>query len=245
LSPRSRPKPTWQQGEIEAQCYDAGLHVLVGTDEAGRGPLAGPVYAAAVCLPIEHGLDGLDDSKKISESRRDTLFEEIQRVALAFAVVDVSAATIDRVNILQASLGGMYHAVQSVRGVLAQAELTLDRVLVDGNQALPGPWRAQSVVKGDQRSWNIAAASILAKVLRDRVMVSLDTDFPDYGFAKHKGYPTKAHRAAIATHGPCAVHRRSFRGVREFCDSIPPSQPPRGLSDVDVTVVLSGSRHGY
>lgn len=181
---------------------------LAGVDEAGRGPLAGPVVVAAVVLDPARTIPGLGDSKQLTEARREALFPVIQAEAADWRIEIVDAAEIDRLNILGATLAGMRRAVAGLRTVPARA-------LVDGNRVPPGlPCPAEAVVKGDAKVAAIAAASILAKVARDRLMVALDADWPAYGFALHKGYPTPEHLAALAAHGPCPAHRRSFAPVR-------------------------------
>jgi len=198
-------------GEVEAWAQRQGFAHLIGLDEAGRGPLAGPVVCAACALPPSCPLEGLDDSKRLSEKARERLFEPIKTHAIAWSVVAVEADEIDRLNILRASLEGMHRAWQAV--VDAHPDLQQALVLVDGNQRAPLPSEVDQrpIVKGDARSMNIAAASILAKVTRDRMMVTHHAQWPVYGFAQHKGYPTRQHQEAIATHGPCPIHRRSFR----------------------------------
>ncbi|WP_334132758.1 ribonuclease HII [Silanimonas lenta] len=184
---------------------------LAGVDEAGRGPLAGPVVVAAVVLDPARRIDGLCDSKRLTEAAREALFPEIQARARAFAIVAVEAEEIDRLNILRATLEGMRRAV----AMLAPAP---ERVLVDGNRLPPGlPLPAEAVVKGDARVAAISAASILAKVARDRRMREAEALHPGYGFALHKGYPTPAHLEALQRLGPCPLHRRSFAPVRECC----------------------------
>ena len=180
-----------------------------GVDEAGRGPLVGSVVAAAVILDPENPIEGLNDSKKLSEKKREKLFAEIQEKALAWAVAEASAAEIDELNILQASLLAMRRAVEKL-GVQPE------HVLVDGNKIPQGlSVSCDAVVGGDAIHPEISAASILAKVSRDREMAELDRQHPQFGFAKHKGYPTKAHFEAIAEHGVIAEHRRSFGPVRK------------------------------
>ena len=186
--------------------------LIAGVDEVGRGPLAGPVVAAAVLLDPNAVPDGLDDSKKLTAARREALNDEIFRAARACAVVALPAPLIDRMNILAASLHAMARAVHA----LAVAP---ERVLVDGNARPPGlAYRSDPIVGGDALSVSIAAASILAKVARDRMMERADVRWPAYGFAGHKGYPTKAHRKALEAHGPCSLHRRSFGTVRKLLD---------------------------
>lgn len=187
--------------------------LIAGVDEAGRGPLAGEVYAAAVILPLNYELPGLNDSKKLSASRREQLFELIQAQAVSYAIVGMAATEIDRLNIFQATMQGMKKAVT----MLATQP---DFVYVDGTHCPPWPYASQALVKGDSRLDCIAAASVLAKVARDRVMVDLDQQYPGYGFAKHKGYPTKAHMAALAKLGPCPAHRRSYAPVARCINAI-------------------------
>jgi ribonuclease HII len=180
---------------------------VAGVDEAGRGPLAGPVAVAAVILDPARRIDGLGDSKALSEARREALFPRIQSEALAFAIVFVHADEIDRLNILQATMAGMRRAV-------AALATTPSRVLVDGNRVPPGLGiAAEAIVKGDAKIAAISAASILAKVARDRWMLDLDAAHPEYGFAAHEGYPTPEHLDALRRFGPCAAHRRSFAPV--------------------------------
>ncbi len=175
-----------------------------GVDEAGRGPLCGPVAVAACILDPSNPIAGIDDSKKISEKKRELLFEEIKEKALAYYIVFVDPETIDRENILWATMGGMQQAVEGL-------EITPNLVLVDGNRCPPNlAIPCEFVIKGDAKSASIAAASILAKVSRDRHMIALDAQYPQYGLAKHKGYGTKAHYEAIAEHGIQDFYRRSF-----------------------------------
>ena len=182
---------------------------IAGVDEAGRGPLVGTVVAAAVILDPNNPIAGLNDSKKLSEKKREKLFIEIQEKALAWAIAEASPAEIDELNILQASLLAMRRAVEAL-------QLQPDQVLVDGNKIPQGlSMPCEAVVGGDALHAEISAASILAKVTRDRQMLELDQKFPQFGFAKHKGYPTKAHFQAIALHGVTAEHRRSFGPVRK------------------------------
>lgn len=187
---------------------------IAGVDEAGRGPLVGSVVAAAVILDPENPIEGLNDSKKLSEKKREKLFAEIQEKALAWAVAEASAAEIDELNILQASLLAMRRAVEKL-GVQPE------HVLVDGNKIPQGlSVSCDAVVGGDAIHPEISAASILAKVSRDREMAELDRQHPQFGFAKHKGYPTKAHFEAIAEHGVIAEHRRSFGPVRKALEQM-------------------------
>jgi len=186
-----------------------GLGLICGVDEAGRGPLAGPVVAAAVIMPTGPALPGLKDSKQLLPETREILDAEIRSRALAFAVMEVGAREIERLGILAASLKAM---------VLAVKALTVfpEMVLVDGNQPLRMDYPQQPVVKGDDRCPAIAAASILAKVHRDRRMVAYHRDYPQYNFARHKGYATAEHLEALQCWGPCLIHRRTFKGVREW-----------------------------
>ncbi|WP_297801225.1 ribonuclease HII [Arenimonas sp. GDDSR-1] len=183
--------------------------ITAGVDEAGRGPLAGPVVCAAVILPPDDGLIGLDDSKKLGEGRREQLFETIQEIAIAHCIHFVDAATIDRMNILQATLHGMRLAIHGL-------DVAPELVLIDGNRLPPDlPCPARALVGGDGLERSIMAASILAKVSRDRHLRALDARFPAYGFARNKGYPTAEHLAALLRHGPCPEHRRSYGPVQQ------------------------------
>lgn len=182
---------------------------IAGVDEAGRGPLVGSVVAAAVILDPNNPIEGLNDSKKLSEKKREKLFIEIQEKALAWAIAEASAAEIDEHNILQASLLAMRRAVEAL-------SIQPEHVLVDGNKIPQGlAMSCNAVVGGDALHPEISAASILAKVTRDRQMVEMDQKYPQFGFAKHKGYPTKAHFEAIALHGVIDEHRRSFGPVKK------------------------------
>ena len=182
--------------------------LIAGVDEAGRGPLAGPVVVAAVILDPARPIDGLNDSKKLSKATRDRLAPVIRAQALGFRIELVSRAEIDQHNILQATLRGMARALSAL---LPAPELAL----IDGNKLPSGlPCAARAIVQGDALEPAISAASILAKVERDRLMVAMDERFPGYGFARHKGYPTTDHLAALTRLGPCDEHRRSFAPVR-------------------------------
>lgn len=182
---------------------------IAGVDEAGRGPLVGSVVAAAVILDPLRPIEGLNDSKKLTEKKREKLFIEIQEKALAWCVAEASHTEIDELNILQATFLAMRRAVEGL-------QITPNKVLVDGNQIPKGISIAcEAIVGGDATHAEISAASILAKVTRDRDMKALDLEFPQYGFAKHKGYPTKAHFAAIEAYGVIAQHRRSYAPVRK------------------------------
>ena len=193
--------------EIEDSLYEKGVDLICGVDEAGRGPLAGPVCAAAVILPRELQIEGLNDSKQLTAKKRDALFDEITEKALAYAIVSVSAAEIDKIDILNARIKAMDTAI-------GQLSIRPDLALIDGNRdhgktyAITCPH--ELLIKGDSRSANIAAASILAKVTRDNLMLELAQQYPEYGFDIHKGYGTKAHYEALRKYGPCPIHRRSF-----------------------------------
>ncbi len=203
-------------GSVEQRLRREGLWPVVGTDEAGRGPLFGPVVAAAVVLRDGARLPGLDDSKQLSEAEREALEPQIQAAALAWAVAEGDVARIGRDNILQASLWAMRQAVELVLVQLRDAGHPPPRlVLVDGNRTIPGlvaPGQ-RAIVKGDALSRAIAAASVLAKVARDRQIVALDATYPGYGLAQHKGYPTRAHLEALDRLGPTPLHRRGFAPV--------------------------------
>ena len=189
--------------EYEKQAIAEGFEVVCGVDEAGRGPLCGPVCAAAVILPMDCEIEGINDSKKLSEKKRDMLFDIIKEKALAYSVVMVDAKTIDEINILQATFKAMRQAVEGL-------SIKADIALIDGNQKPGLSIEERTLVKGDAKSISIAAASILAKVTRDRSCLELDEKYPQYQFAKHKGYGTKLHYEMIAQHGICDEHRRSF-----------------------------------
>jgi ribonuclease HII len=208
----SRPEPA-QLG----LCWDApGL--VAGVDEAGRGPLAGPVVAAAVILDDLHPIRGLADSKVLTERRRAALFDEIRAKALACCIAEASVEEIDRLNILQATLLAMRRAVEGLR-------LVPHRVLVDGNRLPVLKMPAEAIVKGDSKVPAISAASILAKVHRDRLCEALHAAHPAYNFAGHKGYPTAEHLAALQQHGACPAHRRSYAPVRAVIEAGGPRQP--------------------
>ena len=188
-------------------------HLFAGCDEVGRGPLAGDVVAAAVILDPHQPIEGLDDSKKLSEKKRELLFDEIQRKAKSWCIARASVAEIDTINILQASLLAMTRAVQ---GLSIQPE----HVLVDGNKLPKWNYPAEAVVKGDSRVAAISAASILAKVTRDREMILLDKTYPGYGFAEHKGYPTKVHMDALERLGITPIHRTSYAPVKSRLEQL-------------------------
>ena len=190
--------------KMENQYFEKGIQYLCGIDEAGRGPLAGPVVVAAVIMPKDSKLEGVNDSKKVSEKKRELLYEQIKEEAISYSVAIVDEKEIDQVNILNATKEGLTTAI---RGLKVKPE----RILVD---ALTGidtcgiPY--DSIIKGDAKCYSIAAASILAKVTRDRIMRKMDEVYPEYGFEKHKGYGTAAHIAAIKEYGLCPIHRKSF-----------------------------------
>ena len=195
---------------IDDQFRDSGYSLIAGVDEAGRGPLAGPVFAAAVILPPENGLPDTMDSKKISPARREVLYHEILSVAVAWHAASIESQVIDHINILQATLKAMVEAVRNLSD-------TPEMILVDGAQTPFVDSHSRALKKGDGISQSIGAASILAKVLRDQTMARYHEEYPQYGFARHKGYGTREHLEAIAKHGPCPIHRRSFGGVKEYC----------------------------
>ncbi len=212
--------------EFEQDTQNKGYKVIAGIDEAGRGPLAGPVVSAAVILPEGFTCPGVTDSKKLSEKKREALFPEIRRQALAVGIGMADHKEIDRINILQASLLSMKRAVQDLAvgansldpnssdtNSLKSGFLLPDFLLIDGKFTIDMDLPQLAIVKGDSRSISIAAASIIAKVTRDRLMAKLHKTYPQYNFIRHKGYPTKAHRQAIIEHGPCPVHRKTFNGV--------------------------------
>ncbi|MBT6663259.1 MAG: ribonuclease HII [Nitrospina sp.] len=182
---------------------------VAGVDEAGRGPLAGPVVAAAVLLAPDSKFNGLDDSKKLSPKIREKFFLIIKEQALSYGIGIVDVEKIEKINILQASLLAMKHAVGNL-------SLKPDLLLIDGNQAIDTDIKQWTIVKGDSLSQSIAAASVLAKVTRDKLMEQYHEQFPQYAFNKHKGYGTSLHRDLIKKYGPCPIHRRTFKGVCEF-----------------------------
>lgn len=187
---------------------------IVGVDEVGRGPLVGPVVAAAVVLNPDKPIPGLTDSKKISEKKREALSEQIMQDALAYSIAEASPEEIDSINILQASLLAMKRAVEGI-------SVPIEKVYVDGNRLPELSHPAEAIIKGDSLIESISAASIIAKVHRDRMMIELDAEYPQYGFKSHKGYPTKAHFEAIREHGILPMYRKSFRPVAEIVESTP------------------------
>lgn len=207
-------EPGWEIGNVEDWCVQTGYRWVVGVDEAGRGPLAGPVQAAAVLLDL-HQLDdewlkSLNDSKKLSESAREDAFDAVIENACAFELVSKDAGLIDQINILQASLEALADCASAI-----SARHEVDFLAVDGNQRVEWTGKQRALVKGDGRSLAIAAASILAKVTRDRFMKECHETWPEYRFDSNKGYGSKVHLQAIETYGPCEIHRLSFAGVRE------------------------------
>jgi len=198
---------------FELSAYKRGYRVIAGVDEAGRGPLAGPVVAAAVVLPSGFRLDGVRDSKQLTEKKRQRFYDIIQSGALSWALGVVEPSVIDRINIFQATRLAMKEAVQQI---LPAA----DYLLIDGARAqrLNLPITQETIIRGDTLSISVACASIIAKVSRDRIMEIYHHQFPQYNFISNKGYGTKAHLESIRCHGPCKIHRRSFRGVKETLD---------------------------
>lgn len=219
-----RPKGGAQRSAADPWAYEKmaaakGHMKIAGIDEAGRGPLAGPVVSAAVILPENFSNPEVTDSKKLSPTRRNTLYELIYKQAVAIGIGIIDAVEIDRINILQASLRSM-----------AMASLNLepapDCLLIDGTFLIPSPTHQEAIPKGDALSISISAASIVAKVTRDRLMEVYDQYYPQYHFTSHKGYPTKAHREAIKKFGCCPIHRRSFKGVSEHIRPLKSRQLP-------------------
>lgn len=189
--------------ETEKNLKAQGYKFIAGVDEAGRGPLAGPVYAAAVILPEGARLDGINDSKKLSEKKREALFDEITKIAISYSIASMDEKIIDQVNILNATHMAMCQAVDNL-------SIHADYVIIDGNSIKGMEKPHETLVKGDAKSISIAAASILAKVSRDRYIKEMGEKYPEYGFEKHKGYGTKAHTDAILEHGVCPIHRKTF-----------------------------------
>lgn len=195
--------------EYEIAADRKGFRCVAGVDEAGRGPLAGPVVAAAVTLSSAAKLEGLTDSKKLSRAQREKYFPMIQESARGFGIGVVPESVIDEINILQAALLAMKLAVEKM-------DLPADLLLIDGIHPIDSEIEQETIIGGDGLSLSIAAASVLAKVTRDRLMVDYHRQFPQYQFDRHKGYGTRVHREKIRQFGPCPIHRKSFRGVREF-----------------------------
>ncbi|HEY0073327.1 MAG TPA: ribonuclease HII [Abditibacteriaceae bacterium] len=206
------PAPTFER---ERELVALGYTRIAGVDEAGRGPLAGPVVAGAAIVPFDFSsphFSRLNDSKKLDEATREILYEELTP-HIEWGVGIVDAATIDEINIRQASWLAMKNAVAALKNVP-------DYVLIDGLPYDSGPWPYEALVKGDARSLSIAAASVIAKVTRDRLMLEYDKEFPDYGFARHKGYPAPKHLKALQEHGVCAIHRQTFGPVRTVIEKL-------------------------
>ena len=195
--------------EFETKASHQGFKNIAGIDEAGRGPLAGPVVAAAVIFPSQVNIPGLNDSKKLSTKKREELFPKIQEISVFYGVAVVDQKVIDKINILQAARLAMKQAVETLK-------ITPGLLLIDGNQKIDSTLNQWAIVKGDSRSLSIAAASVLAKVTRDRIMDDYHKLYPQYEFNRHKGYGTKLHRNLIQEHGPCPIHRNTFKGVSEY-----------------------------
>ena len=197
---RSRMSTLWT---LENELYESGVKLICGVDEAGRGPLAGPVYAAAVILPRGLEIEGLNDSKKLSEKKRDALFDEICEKAVSYGIARAEVEEIEEMNILNATFLAMNRAI-------AALDTVPDLALIDGNRNTGIEFVSQCVIKGDSKCADIAAASILAKVSRDRFMLRMAEEYPQYSFEKHKGYGTKLHYESLRTYGPSPIHRLSF-----------------------------------
>lgn len=188
---------------FEKQEHEKGYKLIAGVDEVGRGPLAGPVCVACVIMPLDDLIEGVDDSKKLSEKKREILFEKIKEKAICYSIQMVDEQTIDKINILEATKLAMKNAINSM-------EVKPDIVLVDAINKLDVETEIRGIIKGDALSYSIGCASILAKVTRDKLMCELAKEYPEYGFEKHKGYGTKQHIEALKIHGPCVYHRLSF-----------------------------------
>lgn len=189
--------------KYEEKHYNEGYEAVCGCDEAGRGPLCGPVVAAAVILPLGCVIEGLDDSKKLTEKKREKLYDVIKEKAIAYAIAEATPEEIDEINILNASMLAMKRAINML-------SVKADFALIDGNCSRGFDIPTETIVGGDAKSYSIAAASILAKVTRDRQCIELDKEYPMYGIAKHKGYPTKAHMDAVREFGPSPIYRKTF-----------------------------------
>ena len=203
------PNSSMDKWFFEKEATQNGYKEVAGIDEAGRGPLAGPVVSAAVILPADFAITGVTDSKKLAPVKRDRLYDQIYRRALSVGIGIVDAIEIDRINILQASLLSMAMAVDNL-------DPQPDCLLIDGTFSIASNLPQKPIAKGDSLSISIAAASIIAKVTRDRLMQCYHLYYPQFDFPRHKGYPTKAHKEAIRIHGTCPIHRQSFRGVKEY-----------------------------
>ncbi len=195
--------------EFENKAREKGFSIIAGIDEAGRGPLAGPVVSASVILPEDFTNTDIKDSKKLTEKKRETLFNIIVSQSVSTGIGIVGHEEIDQINILQASLLSMAKAVKDL-------DCSPDYLLIDGKFTITSNFPQKAIIKGDSLSISIAAASIVAKVTRDRIMKKYHEEYPQYGFSKHKGYPTKAHKEAVKEFGPCPIHRRTFKGVKEY-----------------------------
>ena len=195
--------------EFETKASHQGFKNIAGIDEVGRGPLAGPVVAAAVIFPFQVNIPGLNDSKKLSTKKREELFPKIQEISVSYGVAIVNEKVIDKINILQAARLAMKQALETLK-------ITPGLLLIDGNQKIDSTLNQWAIVKGDSRSLSIAAASVLAKVTRDRIMDDYHKLYPQYEFNRHKGYGTRLHRNLIQEHGPCPIHRNTFKGVAEY-----------------------------
>jgi len=194
---------------FEKRAFKKGYREIAGVDEAGRGPLAGPVVSAAVVLPLIFPVSGVTDSKKLAPKKRENLYEKIYENAVSIGIGIVDSVEIDRINILKASLLSMSISVKNLHP-------QPDCLLVDGTFQIASDMPQKTIPKGDALSVSIAAASIVAKVTRDRLMIRYHEDYPQFGFSKHKGYPTRAHKEAIVKYGLCPIHRQTFRGVKEY-----------------------------
>ena len=200
--------------EHEREAEHSGYRSVAGVDEAGRGPLAGPVVAAAVVLPPELSLPGLRDSKKMSPALREILYDQIIEQCTGYGISSVDEKTIDEINILQAALLAMKKAVE-------QLPVPADMLLIDGNRGIACDTHQKTIIGGDDASLSIAAASVLAKVTRDRLMERYHEQYPQYEFSQHKGYGTRLHRERIQQYGPCPIHRKTFKGVTEYLNHHP------------------------
>ncbi len=194
----------------ENETRKQGHEIIAGIDEAGRGPLAGPVVAASVILPENCRVEGLNDSKKLSEKKRNLIFQIIRQKAVAIGIGITYENIIDQINILQAARAAMADSV-------SRLSCKPDFLLIDGNQKIPSIIPQRTIKKGDAFSASIAAASVIAKVTRDRMMLHYDGIYPQYGFSRHKGYGTQDHLKNISKFGPCKIHRKTFKGVKEYC----------------------------
>ncbi len=220
---------------LERNLSGQGFTHVAGVDEAGRGPLAGPVVAGCVVLPVDGDSSCYKDSKKLSPRQREHLFSTLQDSRAHIGVGIVSAREIEEVNILQASLLAMRRAIED-----CLPEGLPDFLLVDGTFQVPLSLSQQTLIKGESKSASVAAASIIAKVTRDQIMARAHEEFPQYNFLKNQGYPTKEHRRSIAEHGPCELHRRTFKGVREFLSD--QQEAPRVASQQNLWPPKNGSR---